>query len=33
MLVSLINTDTKDQALQEILEEAQKPVFYHDDTL
>lgn len=33
MLVSLIDTDSKDQALQEILEQAQKPVFYHDDTL
>ncbi|MCM2990466.1 DUF2262 domain-containing protein [Bacillus safensis] len=33
MLVSLIDTDTKDQALQEILEEAQKPEFYHDDIL
>ncbi|MFS3912648.1 DUF2262 domain-containing protein [Bacillus australimaris] len=33
MLVSLIDIDIKDQELQEILEEAQKPVFYHDDTL
>ena len=33
MLVSLIDTDTQDQALQEILEEAQKPVYYHDDIL
>ncbi|MEH2998540.1 DUF7021 domain-containing protein [Bacillus pumilus] len=33
MLVSLIDTDTQDQKLQEILEEAQKPVFYHDDML
>ncbi|MEK3938461.1 hypothetical protein MKZ03_04285 [Bacillus sp. FSL R5-0431] len=33
ILVSLIDTDTQDQELQEILEEAQKPVFYHDDML
>lgn len=33
MLVSLIDTDTKDRELQEILEEVQKPVFYHDDKL
>ncbi|WP_458110202.1 DUF2262 domain-containing protein [Bacillus zhangzhouensis] len=33
MLVSLIDTDTEERELQEILEEAQKPVFYHDDKL
>ncbi|MFB8733756.1 hypothetical protein ACEQPO_06815 [Bacillus sp. SL00103] len=33
MLVSLIDTNTQDEELQEILEEAQKPVFYHDDLL
>ncbi|GLF91235.1 membrane protein [Bacillus safensis] len=33
MLVSLSDVDTTDQELQDILEEAQKPVFYHDDTL
>ncbi|KRU17340.1 DUF2262 domain-containing protein [Bacillus pumilus] len=33
MLVSLIDTDTQDEELQVILEEAQKPIFYHDDIL
>lgn len=33
MLLSIIDTDTKDSDLQLILEEAQKPVFYHDDKL
>ncbi|AOZ87904.1 hypothetical protein BK049_03740 [Bacillus xiamenensis] len=33
MLVSLTDTDTEDRDLEEILEEAQKPVFYHDDKL
>ncbi|WMT28425.1 DUF2262 domain-containing protein [Bacillus aerius] len=33
MLVSLVDTDTEDKELQEILEEAQQPIFYHDDKL
>lgn len=33
MLVSLVDTDTEDKELQEILEEAQQPIFYHDDKI
>nr|WP_257215464.1 DUF2262 domain-containing protein [Bacillus pumilus] len=33
MLVSLIDRDTEDREPQDIVEEAQKPVFYRDEKL
>ncbi|MGE6630755.1 DUF2262 domain-containing protein [Bacillus sp. NPDC077027] len=33
ILMSIIDNDTQDDELQTLLEEAQKPIYYHDDKL